>query len=195
MRSQQRKDLKETKHQSFFLKSVYSAKRLNKIRTKLIILPKECLFCKKIKRNKDKTKESLSLCIDKRTEESIKSAATNMGDFALLGILDMIAAEARYHRTCYRQYLTVNYKKQRLSSSYSDAENEAYKKVISFCVELPFYPKIIPFTSLLEIMKTTLAEKNEVISDASNKYLRRKIESDFKTVKFINVDGLLYVYP
>ena len=44
-------------------------------------------------------------------------------------------------------------------------------------------------------MKTTLAEENEVISDASDKNLHRKIESDFKTVKFINVDVLLYVYP
>lgn len=44
-------------------------------------------------------------------------------------------------------------------------------------------------------MKTTLAEKNEVISDASKKNLRREIESDFKTVMFINVDGLIYVYP
>ena len=48
---------------------------------------------------------------------------------------------------------------------------------------------------MLEMMKTTVAEKNEVISDASKKNLRRKIESDFKTVKFINVDGLLCVYP
>ena len=44
-------------------------------------------------------------------------------------------------------------------------------------------------------MKTTLAEENEVISDASDKNLHRKIESDFKTVKSINVDVLLYVYP
>lgn len=44
-------------------------------------------------------------------------------------------------------------------------------------------------------MKTTLAEKNEVISDASKKNLHREIESDFKAVMFINVDGLIYVYP
>ena len=44
-------------------------------------------------------------------------------------------------------------------------------------------------------MKTTLAEENEVISDASKKNLRREIESDFKAVMFINVDGLIYVYP
>lgn len=104
------------------------------------------MFCKKVKRNKDKTKEPLSFCINKRAEESIKSAATNKGDFTLLGIPDIIAAEARYCRTGYRQDLKVNYKKQRLSSSYSDAENEAYEKVKSFCVELQFYPKIIPFT-------------------------------------------------
>ena len=45
----------------------------------------------------------MSLCIDKRSEESIKSGVTNKGHFALLGIQDMIAAEAEYHRTCYRK--------------------------------------------------------------------------------------------
>ena len=68
----------------------------------------------------------MSLCIDKRSEESIKSGAKNKGYFALLGIPDMIAAEAQYHRTCYRKSLKVNYKQQRLSSFYSDAENKTY---------------------------------------------------------------------
>ena len=45
----------------------------------------------------------MSLCIDKRSEESIKSGARNKGHFALLGIPDMIAAEAQYYRTCYRK--------------------------------------------------------------------------------------------
>ena len=45
----------------------------------------------------------MSLCIDKRSEESIKSGAKNKGYFALLGIPDMIAAEAQYHRTFYRK--------------------------------------------------------------------------------------------
>ena len=45
----------------------------------------------------------MSLCIDKRSEESIKSGATKKGYFALLGRPDMIAAETQYHRTCYRK--------------------------------------------------------------------------------------------
>ena len=45
----------------------------------------------------------MSLCIDKRSEESIKSGATNKGHFAILGISDMIAAETQYYRTCYRK--------------------------------------------------------------------------------------------
>ena len=44
----------------------------------------------------------MSLCIDKRSEDSIKSGATNKGHFALLAIPDMIATEAQYYRTCYR---------------------------------------------------------------------------------------------
>ena len=43
------------------------------------------------------------LCIDKRSEESIKSGATKKEHFALLGRPDIIAAEAQYHRTSYRK--------------------------------------------------------------------------------------------
>ena len=45
----------------------------------------------------------MSLCIDKRSEESINTGAKKKAYFALLGIPDMIAAEAQYHRTCYRK--------------------------------------------------------------------------------------------
>lgn len=79
MRSQQMKDLEEAKQQSFFL---------------------ECLFCKKVKQNKDKTKEPLSLYINKHTEESIESETTNKGGFAVLGIPDMTAVETQYQKTC-----------------------------------------------------------------------------------------------
>ena len=42
------------------------------------LLPKECIFCKKSKymKGKTKTREPLTLCIDIRAEKSIKSAAT-----------------------------------------------------------------------------------------------------------------------
>ena len=39
-----------------------------------------------------------------------------------------------------------------------------------------------------------ITEKNEIVSDVWKKYLRRKIEGDFKTVKSVNVVQLLYVY-
>ena len=37
--------------------------------------------------------------------------------------------------------------------------------------------------------------KEDIISNSTKKRLRRKIENDIKTVKFVNVDGISYMYP
>ena len=73
------------------------------------VLPKQCLFCKKRKTKKKKETESLKLY--DRAEESIKFAAKRAGDYNVLSIPDLIAAEAYYHKSSYKQYLKVNYDK------------------------------------------------------------------------------------
>ena len=163
--------------------------------TGTVLLPKECLFCKKDKRTKSKTRESLSLCIDLRAENSIKSAAKKKGDFVLLGIPDLIAAEAYYHKSCYKQYLKVNYETERESSTYKEAEKAAYKNVVSFCVELHLNPDVVPLSFLINMMQNVFTEMNEEISNSVKKNLRRKIQKDVKTVRFIKVDGISYIYP
>ena len=90
-----------------------------------ILLPKQCLFCKKDK-TKNRVREPLALL---RAEKSIRSAAKAIGDFVLLDIPDLIAAETRYHVTCYKQYIKVNYGKEKASSQYKENEKAAYKNV------------------------------------------------------------------
>ena len=62
-----------------------------------VLLAKKCLFCKKDKYVK-RIKEKLAVCLEFRTVRSIKTAATKINDFQILGLTtdDLIAKEAHY---------------------------------------------------------------------------------------------------
>ena len=73
-----------------------------------IILKKECIFCK---RNLYKSKKLVKLtqCLELRAVQTIYNAAYAVNDFKILGLLnsnDIIAAEAHYHKDCYKKYVT-----------------------------------------------------------------------------------------
>ena len=74
-----------------------------------VLLPKKCLFCKKDKYVKQ-IKEKLAACLEFRAVQSIKTAATKINDFRMLGLItdDLIAKEAQYHSGCYKLYTKVN---------------------------------------------------------------------------------------
>ena len=66
------------------------------------ILPKECIFCKK-RKTKNKSTEALTLCIDNRAMTTIKTAAEKKNDYLIISIPNLIASEAHYDSSCYRQ--------------------------------------------------------------------------------------------
>ena len=67
-----------------------------------------CIFCDKVSKyakGKD-VREKLIQCIDLRADENIRKTALAKNDSKLLAIVsgDLVAAEACYHGTCYREY-------------------------------------------------------------------------------------------
>ena len=73
-----------------------------------IIIKKEYIFCK---RNLYKNKKLVKLtqCLELRAVQAIYNAAYAVNDFEILGLLnsnDIIAAEAHYHKDCYKMYVT-----------------------------------------------------------------------------------------
>ena len=61
---------------------------------------------------KTDTKEKLLSCAKLRADDSIRKASLLRGDQWIAAITtdDLIAKEAKYHKTCYRDYTRVNYK-------------------------------------------------------------------------------------
>ena len=64
-----------------------------------------CIFCEKPKYFKGtRNREPLVQCRDMRADSSIRKIATQKNDSKILALVsrELVAAEARYHRTCYR---------------------------------------------------------------------------------------------
>ena len=161
------------------------------------ILPKECIFCKKRKMKGNST-EKISLCIDERAQNAIISAATKKNDFEILSINDLIAVEARYHSSCYKQYCKINYLLETFNDENdleNDDEKEAYKDVIFFCMGLEEEPDVVPVSELTDMMTKKLKQKGKELSISSKKNFSRKILNDVPSIKIINVDRRSFLYP
>ena len=162
------------------------------------ILPKECIFCKKNKKIKgSQSRENLTSCIDERAMKAIHLSAKAREDYKILSIQDLIAAEAHYHHTCHTNYVKVNYEseKERSLTSYEEAEQAALNEFGKFLFDLQNHPTVEPFSLCVEMITNEIIKRGEKVNISTRKNLRRKIETHFKSVNFVNVDGLLYIYP
>ena len=105
----------------------------------IICVTKTMFILQKETDEKKKETESLKLCVVDRAEESIKFAAKKAGDYNVLSIPDLIAAEAHYHKSCYKQYLNVNYDKGIAEKDeYFDIEVALFEEVVKICLELQY---------------------------------------------------------
>ena len=81
--------------------------------SRLDVLGKQCLFCKKKRKTVGRTVEGLHQCPPKDGANSIISAAKQKNDPDILGIgEDLIAKEARYHNTCRRVHVRQDSKQE-----------------------------------------------------------------------------------
>ena len=68
--------------------------------------------------------------------------------------------------------------------------------MVKYCLELShFNPEIIPLSQLSKMMEDTFKEMGENMHYSAIKNLRRRIERDVNSVKFININRSLYLYP
>ena len=124
------------------------------------ILPKQCIFCKK-RKTKNKSTEALNLCIDDRVIKKIKTAAEKKNDYLIISIPDLIASEAHYHSSCYRQYCKLNYAKETTGVDENEHEHkkEACREVVIFRIELANGPDVVPVSELITMMAKKLEKK------------------------------------
>ena len=168
-----------------------------------MLLPKKFLFCKKDKYVK-RIKEKLAACLEFRAAQSIKTAATKINDFQMLRLItdDLIAKEAHYNSSCNKLYTNVN---QDNVNSVTTDQNQtaicisvdliAFKEVVKECYQLLENSTVLPYNKLFKTMEKVFEANNIDILDSSRFYLRRNLQKHVDFIKYISVNGLLYVYP
>lgn len=128
----------------------------------------KCIFYDKLSKylKGQRTKESLTKCAELRADDAIRRAATRKRDIHLLATVsrELVAAEAHYHRTCYRAYTKELEKDTNESnmggreSPYEAAERMALSKVFSYIKEeLIEHPTVVPFIDLTTMLVTEMA--------------------------------------
>ena len=160
------------------------------------ILPKRCIFCEKEKKYKGmQSKEPLRLCIDERATATIISVATKKKYYRILSITDLIASEARYHSTCYKQYTKVNNNQKNVPTNYQEAEQAALNDFGNFVFHLQNNPRIEQYSTAAKMIESEFENRGVEMNLSTKKNLRRKLEKTFPNITFVNVEGRLYFYP
>ena len=156
-----------------------------------------CLFCK-VRRVKDSTEETLVQCIDERARDRIIECAKRKGRFDIFGISNLISNEAKYHKSCYRNftYIPDDEVEPTESETKKSLQSSAFKEVVKFCLDLDtFRPnEIIPLKHLVSIMEDKLKENNLTMDASTRKNFKRELQTQVPSLKFLDSGNEIYVY-
>ena len=147
-----------------------------------------------------KQKKNL-ICVEFRADKLIKEACLlqNNPRIAALCTDDLIAKEAAYHKSCYRDFtriVTAN-KSGTIVEENEDELDISFDAVQDFIKVMIENPDIVDYKLVTYIFEDELHKSNmtnEYIKNAK-KNLRRKTERNIPKVHFINVKRKLYIYP
>ena len=145
------------------------------------ILPDICIICDKKSKYVKKKQESLRQCVVKETHKTLEKLANEGNDFCMQSLVttsEMVAAQAKYHPSCYAEYNRPKTKKQTQSpgvTEYKHYELEAFQIVVANCHKMIYKQTILKLQNLTAIMKDGLK-----ITSSTKNNLRRSIENTFR---------------
>lgn len=173
------------------------------------VYDKLCVFCNKNKyKKKENSRETLIQCTDLRSDTKLRDIATQKQDSIILAIVsrDIVAAEAHYHRSCYKEYTrserTLDTDAQIDAAediAYYEAERNAYSSLFEF-IRTDFLqkPRVIKMTDItIQLVSFMTLAGIHSIRNATRKHVRRCLETEFEDVLQIFPDdkGKLLVMP
>ncbi|XP_078353848.1 uncharacterized protein LOC144638526 [Oculina patagonica] len=174
------------------------------------VYQKICIFCDKgnkyIKRSH--SREPLIQASELRADEKVRAVATAKRDSKILTVTsrELVAAEAHYHKTCYRDYTREYYKpSDNLDKGkdgdrmYADAEDDAYQMLFANIREELFSnPRVLPMVDLTgQLVLYMKAHGVEDVQASTKKHIRRKLEGEFgeSLLIFPDDNGKLLIIP
>ena len=136
-----------------------------------------CVFCEKDKyKKKENSRETLIQCADLRSDATLRDIATQKQDSKILAIVsrDIVAAEAHYHRSCYKEYTRPRITME-TDTQFGTADDTAY-----------YEAERTACTSLIEFIRTDLLQNPRVI---------KMIDLTIKLISFMTFLGRHHVHP
>ena len=145
------------------------------------VYDKVCIFCeRKTKYVKGMhSRESLIQAVDLRADQTIRDIAINTANERLLAITsrDIVAAEAHYHRSCYKLFT------RKADSKCDDkTENNLVKESFNLLYEyirtdIFLDPRIVPLTDLTSKLESIVRDKGTNIEESTKTHIRRHLET------------------
>ena len=152
------------------------------------LLDDSCLFCcKKSKYAKcSNSREALILCTEMHVDYKIREYAERTSNKRLLGIVscyELVAAEAKYHASCYRASMDELKKLQRQATIKDVEVDDAHTKTFSDLVlgihTILDKPCVTSMTDLTQYFVNQLFHGETCVRESLKKNLKRKIENYF----------------
>ena len=149
-----------------------------------------CVFCEKAKYLKGiKTREALIQCVDLRADNTVRRAAMSKNDSRILAIVsrELVAAEACYHKSCYRDYtrnvpgpLNIRETKEEVCDEYIRAETHAYEMLFNHIrTNLLQNPRVVRMSELYTLFTSFFKSQDIEIKESTRTHFRRKLEGEF----------------
>ena len=162
-------------------------------RTKSTTYKRVCIFCDKVGKyvKGNDMREKLIRCIDLRADGNIRKTALARNDGKMFAIVsrDLVASEACYHGTCYREYTRPKRETSTTSTSsfipsddeYAHIESAAYEKLFDYIRNnILETPRLIRLTDQTLTRTSYMKDLGVTETKESTKtYLRRKLEAEF----------------
>lgn len=153
-----------------------------------------CIFCNKVKFQKSsKSREKLTQAVQLRADQTLRECAIQKGDESILAATsrDIVAAEAHYHVSCYKNYTRGKSKEHEHNDSdgkenetdgdklYVMIESEAYENLFD-CIRSEVIPnkKIVALASLTKNLESSIISRGGNLRAYTKKHIRRTLESE-----------------
>ena len=165
------------------------------------VYQQECIFCERPK-YVNRMLEKLVKATQLRADKTLRQIATTRCDKKIMAITsrEIVAAEAHYHRSCYRDYTRPAQQRQSVKSEPGDdAEYDAFSDLFQFIRNEVLDSQVV--TTMIELTKkleSFLQSRGiEKLRELTKKHITRKLESEFGSLLEIFPDekGKLLVMP
>ena len=165
----------------------------------------ECIFCGKDRRMKGtSTRERLVQVSQLKVDDKLRECAIAKQDDKMIGLTsrDIVAAEAHYHRSCYREYTRPvklsETNQQESPSPYAEVQTRAFNELLNYIRDDVIPNKnIIPLAKLSSRMEDVIRNGGLDITASTKKNIRRRLQNELgEEVQFVTDDnGKLLVVP